>query len=329
MELKMIQIFAFVALTSIAVAGCSGGGTSATRTAIPEPVASSQTPIYSNAANDNRLSESLPVATNVFAPLSSALFYRPDPGQNPGNVSITDEFSVKGISSDGADGFHVTYVLDGQERTVNLGANDWQDSDREFDKTDGDRRDFLWSRTDSFTRNATDRNSGSSEFSYFDVNGFATDLLDDNSNTLQQHRVYMAYGARTEALPVGSATYNGRAYADSRVRNTPENTRIRWEGDLELSADLDGGTIQGTIDALSYRGPDGSGSLPDDTITIHNGQIINGQFTAAMRGVGDELDGLTGKALGEFYGPAAEEVGGVIHGQAGDTIWHGWFGGKQ
>ena len=92
------------------------------------------------------------------------------------------------------------------------------------------------------------------------------------------------------------------------------------------------------------RRPGASGftALPDTTLfDIESGRIGNGQFTATLKG--DDSDenasadqtvlGYEGDILGEFYGPAAEEVGGVLNAvpvsDKHNSVLSGWFGGRQ
>ena len=73
------------------------------------------------------------------------------------------------------------------------------------------------------------------------------------------------------------------------------------------------------------------------------GRIVNGQFTATLRGVDTDPDapndaslrGFSGAILGEFYGPGAEELGGVLNatrdltGEDNDRTLTGFIGGKE
>ena len=142
-----------------------------------------------------------------------------------------------------------------------------------------------------------------------------------------RERYYISYGARTVAanLPAGTATYAGGMYADMYSRGNPSNAaRSRLEGDLNLTADFDESTLEGTILNIRLREPgeDDYSPLPDTTrFEIGGGRIADGQFTATLTGVDsnngapitDSVRGYEGGVLGEFYGPAAEEVGGVLN----------------
>ena len=66
-------------------------------------------------------------------------------------------------------------------------------------------------------------------------------------------------------------------------------------------------------------------------MTISGGSIADSTFTADLTGTGDEDSRYEGDVSGQFFGPAAEEVGGVLEAtHTGDsTILTGWFGGKR
>ena len=81
---------------------------------------------------------------------------------------------------------------------------------------------------------------------------------------------------------------------------------------------------------------------PGNSIAISNGMIDAGGFTADWAGSGpmnamrnETVSGFAGTMVGEFYGPAAEEVGGVMRGQraadgsSSGQILRGVFGASQ
>ena len=119
-------------------------------------------------------------------------------------------------------------------------------------------------------------------------------------------------------------------------------------GDLTLNADFDSSAIAGQIDGIE--------TLPSAqpwtmtlmctkwrqayTFDISNGVITDSRFEADWVGndtnagsaLEDSVRGFEGTMVGEFYGPNAEEVGGVLGGHraaAGDLpalYLHGGFG---
>ena len=317
----------------LALAGCGGGGRGGVAASMLEPAtgltASDHTPVPENASSANdTLAALLPDASNSFAPLSSSL--KRDFGNN--TAAISDTFHIKSISSDGYDGFKVTYVIDGVEKTVDFAKGDYDNTAGEYQKDIDGETYYLWSYTDSF--DGSDKNLGSSEFEYFDANG---------SSVPGGDRTIVTYGARTAAgsMPGGTATYDGRMRADSFDNNdTARRTRIH--GLLTLTANFADATLGGRIFALRVRAPGETDytRLPATTdIDISNGRIVDGRFTASLTGrdedpdalLGNSARGYYGDAYGEFYGPAAEEVGGVLNARRDEDnmVLNGWFGGWQ
>lgn len=101
------------------------------------------------------------------------------------------------------------------------------------------------------------------------------------------------------------------------------------EGTLSLEANFDDGTVSGRVDdiAIPSWGSDSGEDEPVGAISIAATTIDKAQFTADwggedanMNAAPDRtLSGFTGTMLGEFYGPAAEEVGGVLSGRRAAT----------
>ena len=132
--------------------------------------------------------------------------------------------------------------------------------------------------------------------------------------------------------------------------------RLKMSGRIELTANLDEGTLDGAVREIRTRGP-GEGAysnLPDTTahFAITDGKFVDGQFTATLTGMGNaqifdmvgvdedgtiiysDADstvlGYEGGVLGEFYGPAGEEVGGVLSASSDkhNRVLAGFFGGR-
>ena len=271
---------------------------------------------------NDTLAELLPNPANVFAPLLAML--RQDyTGQN---TQLASRFNVKTVSSDGNNGFRVTYEVGGEEVTIHFEESDIPGDGSHFEK-EIDGGGLLW-----FASYA-----GSTEFDFLDIANVgswdeATDVVD---------RAYMSFGARTDgaSLPSGSATYVGRIRAESYLRDDPSSAnRERLFGALRLQADFGESTIDGIIVGIGVESSDGFSVLPESTyFQILDGRIVDGQFTADMTGVdsnenaqADEtVAGYAGALLGEFYGPAAEEVGGVLNASSDDRVMAGVFGGRQ
>ena len=121
----------------------------------------------------------------------------------------------------------------------------------------------------------------------------------------------------------------------SNQGNRSTDLRNRLSGSLNLTANFDQSSLEGTITDLVIRRYDDSSTrenLPASThFAITNGQITDGQFTATLTGMDtnasaplrESVRGFEGGVIGDFYGPAAEEVGGSAQcearrGPAGD-----------
>ncbi|MDE0388836.1 MAG: transferrin-binding protein-like solute binding protein [Rhodospirillales bacterium] len=314
-------------------------------------ISASQDPaVYADSSSDS-LSDLLPDGNTAFAPITAAI-YR-DWDNNEVRKPANGAAFVKSISSDGANGFNVTYVIDGRDTTVHFSADTWSEQWGSYNvnrRGDNDLWRFndywLWTHTGSFYDDPNDRTSGSSEFAYFDINGWQL------SRTGDQFRGYSVYGAQTrpENLPTGSATYYGRMTASvwlgDNSKPYPED-RIYVYGALTLDADFDNSDVDGLIDELYLQvgdfSEDTEAMAAGNSIGISNGVIADSGFTADWAGTDtdvnsspyDTVRGFTGTMLGQFYGPEAEEVGGVMNGHRPptgdlpDQYFNGAFGGTQ
>ena len=207
----------------------------------------------------------------------------------------------------------------------------------------------LWSWTDSFDPDpddpaATDRTDGPSYFDYFDINGWQA-----GGSPIGNFRGFMTYGARTspENLPSGSATYEGRLRAEiwGAGQLALGHTGLGFAAPCTWRRISTMATCRGGIDALHFQ-PQGDARypLPDgNVIDIASAPIDEAEIAAEWVG-NDPNDnaaphetsgGFSGTLIGEFYGPAADEVGGVLSGRraATDTtpeqFLMGGFGGSQ
>ena len=120
-------------------------------------------------------------------------------------------------------------------------------------------------------------------------------------------------------------------------------TRSDMWGNWRLVADFSESKLQGDIRGIRVRRPgeDYYRYLPYTTyFSISNGEIVDGRFTASVSGVDlaenappdtDTVRGFSGSILGEFYGPEAEEAGGVLRAsRASDSrVLVGSFGAVQ
>lgn len=259
-----------------------------------------------------------------FPPVSATL-------RRAGDESISElvnDSYVKSVSGSLDDGvLSITYMVGGDEVTVEFtsadvnntypdGGIDWSDLD------DGS----IW--------------------------GYARPSSEENlvfmGLGLGQHRFHATAGFRTAAasMPPGTAQYSGNIFGNSYLRDDPANANRRdYSGGLSLTANFDDHTLEGSVENISSRDRDQSqpGSwldwvpLPGSTFMIHDGQIVDGQFTASLTGMDSNanapmdltVQGYEGGILGEFYGPDAEEVGGVFNATREDRVMIGRIGGVK
>ena len=173
-----------------------------------------------------------------------------------------------------------------------------------------------------------------------------TGLLLSSTGSTGDHRSWFIFGARTETPPTtGSATYLGRFLARAYRADDPNRShRQRITGAMRLVANFDLNQLQGTIDAIRKRNYTGTlTDWPTSSFEITDGRIQGGQFTATLIGndsdpdasFDESLKGFTGSILGEFYGPNADEIGGVVSaerdavGQEYGRVLYGYVNGKN
>ena len=292
------------------------------------------------------LARLLPAGDEDFSTLSAAVWR--DYHNQASAVPDLGSAYVKSASSDGEGGFRMTFVIDGRESLVHFPAH-------RFGTTlfrGGAPSDLtgysLWSWTDSFVAGsdetgATLRTDGPSYYNYFDINGWQA-----GTNGIGNFRGFMTYGVRTppEDLPAGSASYEGGLLAE--VWNADASvwgTQTWVRGTLRLQANFDDGQVSGRVDELRFE-PEGEDryALPDgNVIDIASTPISDARFVAGWVGTDpnpdaaplETISGFSGTMIGEFYGPVADELGGVLSGRRAATdaspeqYLIGGFGGSQ
>ena len=82
---------------------------------------STGTPVYASTTGDT-LDALLPDPSNQFAPQSAVI---EQVYSSPRSALLSGDAYIKAISSDGAGGFHVTYVLGDDERSIHFEAADY------------------------------------------------------------------------------------------------------------------------------------------------------------------------------------------------------------
>ena len=239
-------------------------------------------------------------------------------------TQLTDIGGVTAVQSDGVGGFHVTYMVDGARQRIHLPVSGYNPGDRGYD-TEGPPNYGIWDAANSYVR--------SSEFDYVSVNGwYVWDYDTEADGTRTNHdtqRGHMVYGDPIVALPAGTAEYAGRMYLNRWSRTDPANaSRRQLRSSLALTADFDNRTISGLLHDWSDRDFGGGGyeDLDGVEVVVRNGTIANAELTADLAGTGGNF---TGNMTGQFFGPGAAEVGGVIDGETSDNVFEGWFAGKK
>ena len=254
------------------------------------------------------------------APLSTGVD-RHDINTSPRIVSQGADNRVTAIESDSVGGYRITYLVDGQSKTVSLGPEDgpvgtvWQS----YSRKDGAIIYYFRPRTDS-------RYSSAADWSH--------NRYEDADSNVWVFGSFgkVVHGSRTPAASMpttGSATYLGNAYADvweSRPANASLRNAGAIRGSLALSADFAAGGISGRIDNLQRRMNFSSPySSVSGQFAIDNGAIQGNGLSADLSGLG-----YSGKVRGAFYGPAADEAAGVMEATDSDSrMLHGRFIGTK
>ena len=247
------------------------------------------------------------------------------------SVSLIDGTYIKSISDDGSGGYSVTYIVDGQESTIAFASSDFQNGS--YVKDVGGAQFWFWTS-----------GSGGDDFRTFGSSIPGQSI---------RYQTYVATGNETgaSALPGGTAQYVGSIWGDMYDNNDPNparSSRARTRGSFTLTADFADGSLGGRIFNLAIQ-ENGAASSSDpfnavpnsSSIRIHDGKIVDGQFTAELTGEDDDSSvafedsarGFDGDMVGAFYGPAAEEVGGVFNAKRDsgglDQVLVGRFGGEK
>lgn len=315
----------------------TGGGETPMQPPTPMPyvvdglVANPSPSVFANSTEDSL--KILQPQGQEFAPMSSAIIrnFRTGPSAPDRGVSAPEngDAYLKSISSDGDGGMHATYVMGGEE--VPLHFTKGELSGPTFSQYGDNYTARLWSLTDAFRRDPND--AGSPTYSYLTPIGWNYNPPREPDNIWLN--AYSVFGARTtpENLPTtGSATYDGDVRFDTYSVDDPStrSSLTRVEGVLRLESNFQDSEITGRINGLRFRYPGESAYTPrpGNSMAISGGVIAGSRFTADWTGMDtdmnsaleDSMRGFSGKILGEFFGPVAEEVGGVLNGGRAGTV---------
>ena len=282
------------------------------------------------ASDADTLSHLLPGGKEVFSTLSAAL-WRDYDDRSSAFPNLGSAY-VKSVSSDGEGGFRITFVIDGRESLAHFPAHRFGTTLFQGGAQDSLTGYSLWSWTDSFQAGSDEaaavlRTDGPSYYDYLDINGWQA-----GTSGAGNFRGFMTYGVRTPPanLPTGIASYQGRVRAEMWNADASGWGTQTWiRGTLRLEADFDDGRVSGRIDGLHFQ-PQGEARYPlpeGNVVDIASAPIGEARFVAEWVGNDgnrsaaphETIGGFSGTLLGEFYGPAADELGGVLSGRRGAT----------
>ncbi len=236
------------------------------------------------------------------------------------SIEQSDESTrVESITSDGEGEIILTYLVDGTQYTVEFDDSN-VDMHLNYNKNSNNREQWLWTISNGFTI---------PDFNHFNSYYFTSS---ESGGNIWPISIFV-HGLQTDAdnLPSEPATYLGRAWIDSWENCcVGYSARQSTKGNLSLTADFGESTISGLIDEIEHRfhSRNSFESFPDASAVISEGTIDGNLFNANLQGTGS-IGGVSGQLSGAFYGPAAQEVGGVIKSTTTDSVGVGWFGGSR
>ena len=336
-QTKGAHWFAMVAVLTMALSGCSGGGSNTmTDDGMTDAGLEIPTGLFASSLEAQYADDAIDTLESMtgtdLAPLS--VFSLRD--YDEGNISIPegDDTYIESVTQDAMGGLSVAFVINGEMTTVTFTEEGYEE------QLVGDRDYATEPWVFSFDNPLQKQ--------YFDTYAWWS-----WTNTEEQTG-HFVYGARTRPenlMSLGSASYQGYIVGDlwngGEEVSYGTHRSLIW-GELALEADFDDGEIGGQVNGLWTRSSRDTGEewyeLPDtNSVAITDGVIDEGRFTADWAGQDTNadapaslsVDGFEGNMLGEFYGPNGEEVAGVLNGQrdATDTtpeqIIHGIFGAER
>ena len=253
-------------------------------------------------------------------------------------TELTDQFFVKSISRNASGEFVLDYVLFDEDHQVTIPNNGVDCPDGCNVNVNG-RTFSFWNHTDNDDDPASFED-GLGEYEYF-----ASHRVDYQPEDTQG-RMWFVFGVRNGNLPMGTATYHGELDTSTWETTDPDRDRSQLiSGTMRIVANFDMRALEGRVYRIRgrERGDDVRSIWPTSSFALTNGRIVNGQFTATLTGMDSDpntpfdesVRDFMGHVLGEFYGPNAEEVGGVVSatrdvaGTADDRELVGFFGGRK
>ena len=291
---------------------------------IPEGLsASPATPVLARDVLKDTATVLIPDPSNQFAALTAFLLRKDQVEEGEDRLTLAtgdQQVFIRSITSDGAGGFDVTYVVPPDERFVVSFEASERDEDGDYRKDNGIRL-YNWSGLFS-----AEVPSWRNRFFHVIEPVVPTDL-DADGNHDGDLTGFSTFGARPESLhDSGTATYSG--IIRGKIRDSETGSSWAYlRGGLSLSVDFGQKSISGEVDEIEFqdrtvdRANRQYALIPDtNRFQITGGEIADGQFTAALTGEDSDtsrdlrtsVGGFHGDILGEFYGPNAEEAGGVL-----------------
>ena len=253
-------------------------------------------------------------------------------------TELTDEFFVKSIRRNASGEYVLDYVLFGADEQVTI-PNNATDCTNACQATVNGRNFSFWNATNNDDDMASFED-GLGEYEYFASHRV---IYQPHGS---QGRMWFVFGVRNEKLPMGTATYHGELDTRTLETDNPSlDARQYISGTMRIVTNFDMRTLEGRVYRIrgTEPGGDSRSTWPTSSFTLTNGRIVNGQFTATLTGVDSDpntpLDesvrDFMGHVLAEFYGPNAEEVGGVVSatrdvaGTADDRVLYGYIGARK
>lgn len=258
-----------------------------------------------------------PAETGVRAP--SYFTYSPWPNDTAPTLVDPNRNSggrVTNVTSDNMGGWHVSFLIGGRQGSLHLTSEHADPSSRQWENQFGDLYVNLGFAHD---------------FDHFDIVRVFADYDGDEISGAYIH------GDPTPAvdMPLGTAAYTGSLRFPSFHTYFDTGQEEPWHasvsGDITLTIDFADNGLTGSVDnvRIDPRGPAPRQAHPGTEFTISGGTIVQNAFSARAVGSG-YFSGFTGDVTGAFYGPDADEAGGVITAQRGpNDVFAAPFGTNQ
>lgn len=317
----------------ITLAGCNGSSGTYTGGGAPVGVSDLKTGSYVAAGASDTAAKGLSAGKTLDASAATAssvdLAYK----ANTAALHSGSTFSVKKNASGGLDmivnGETISFADADQQDATGYGKDVGGANDQELNIGNGGTLAGQLAGTDS---------------GYMQVWHFQNDK-DGTTST----RGFAVTGAETSPDTVktaANATYNGHAQVRTFVAGS-QNERTRMDADMALNADFANGTVSGTLTNLQGATQDSHvdltwstpTALPGAEVDMTEAKITGNGFSGGTLKGNDALDtaidgNLDGSTYsGRFYGPGAEQVGGIMNVKGtseGDKfVGYGVFGGSK